>query len=214
MKRSIRTSHRRRGWAFPLILTGIMLAGCSSTMPVEERDPYAALDRIKKETADGEARVTLVDGTSMMATMVHGNQDTVHWKDPVDWTEVSVPTWQIKTIALNSHGKGAGQGLGIGALSGAALGGLAGLADGDDPEGFLSFSKEAKAGLGAGAGVIVGGVIGLLAGAASGSSTTFDFQVNDSAEDVPNLPEVTVNAAIEERWDPADDDERQREQWR
>ena len=42
---------------------GNSAGGCSSTRPVKEQDPYAALDRIKKETADGEARVTLVDGT-------------------------------------------------------------------------------------------------------------------------------------------------------
>ncbi len=56
---------------------------------------------------------------------------------------------------------------GIGLLAGAFSGAFIGLASGDDPPGFLSFTAEEKAALGAFVFGGLGGVIGLIAGTAS-----------------------------------------------
>lgn len=158
-----------------LVLAGWM-SGCSTTHPVTAADHHALFDEIKRQTADGEARLELKDGQALKATMIHGDVDTLHFTDPEFRTQERVPTAAVRRIVMVSHGRGAGQGLGIGALSGAGLGAMAGFADGDDPPGFMSFSAGAKAGMGAVGGALVGGVIGLAAGAASGSRTVYEFE--------------------------------------
>jgi hypothetical protein len=166
------------GWLLVLVLlaTGLALTGCSSTKPVPGYDTLEVLEAIKEKTADGEAEVKLTSGEKMKATMIHGDLKQVHWKDPDNYSQITVKTGDIDTITLVSHGKGATQGLGIGALTGMVLGGVAGFSDGDDPDGIMSFSAEAKAGAGAAGGALAGGLLGLIAGGASGSQVIYDFQ--------------------------------------
>ena len=60
----------------------------------------------------------------------------------------------INTIKIRRRGA-VGKGAGIGLLAGAGLGIISGYASGDDPQGFLSSSKEDKA-------VFLGVSLGLL----------------------------------------------------
>ncbi len=69
--------------------------------------------------------------------------------------------------ALLGRSSRARMGAGIGLLIGAFSGALIGLASGDDPSGFLSFTAGEKAALGAFVFGGLGGVIGLIAGTAS-----------------------------------------------
>ena len=77
-----------------------------------------------------------------------------------------------------SHGRGALEGLGIGAASGAAAGALAGLASGSDGDGesflALSWSAGEKALLLGTAGTIVGAAVGAVVGAVRGSRDTYE----------------------------------------
>jgi hypothetical protein len=58
-------------------------------------------------------------------------------------------------------------GLGVGLAGGAVVGGLIGLADGDDESGFIRFSAGEKAAMGAVAFGLIGGAAGLVIGAVS-----------------------------------------------
>ena len=158
-----------------LLLALLVLTGCSTTRPVAGHETLTALDEIKYRTADDQAVIRLVDGRKMKGTRIHGDLEEITWQDPDDFTAVSVPTGDIDSITLVSHGRGAAQGLGLGALCGAVLGGVAGYSGGDDEGSFLAFSAEQKAGMGAVGGVAAGGLVGVLAGGASGSKTVYEF---------------------------------------
>ena len=67
---------------------------------------------------------------------------------------------RIKQIKLRRKGK-IGRGAGIGAASGVLLGGILGLADGDDEPGWFSATKEEKA--------VGGGILLFIPGAAIGA---------------------------------------------
>lgn len=67
---------------------------------------------------------------------------------------------RINQIKLRRKGK-IGRGAGIGAASGALLGGILGLADGDDEPGWFSATKEEKA--------VGGGILLFIPGAAIGA---------------------------------------------
>jgi hypothetical protein len=90
-----------------------------------------------------------------------------------------VPDEEIVTITDVSHGRGALQGLGIGAAAGIATGMVAGFASGDDncdneDHGcFFELTAEAKAMI---FGVLLGalgGGVGLIVGAVKGSTTIY-----------------------------------------
>ncbi len=80
--------------------------------------------------------------------------------------------------ALLGRSPRARMGAGIGLLIGAFSGAFIGLASGDDPPGFLSFTAEEKAALGAFVFGGLGGVIGLIAGTASPGERWEDVPLN------------------------------------
>lgn len=79
-----------------------------------------------------------------------------------------IPMDQVRDLrVLRGSRNQALQGLGFGAVCGAAVGGLMGLADGDDESGFIQFSAGEKAAMGAVAFGLIGGAAGLVIGAVS-----------------------------------------------
>jgi small nuclear ribonucleoprotein (snRNP)-like protein len=82
----------------------------------------------------------------------------------------------ISQIKINRKGK-IGISILIGGLSGIALGGVLGLADGDDPPGWFSFTKEEKAM----SGVMIFGVLGTSIGALVGTGKEkFNLKGNEA----------------------------------
>ena len=81
---------------------------------------------------------------------------------------MTVPTARVLEIRIVSHGRGAIEGLGIGLLTGACVGGVVGYASGDDPSGMLAMTAEQKAAFGAGLGGVGGMLLGAWAGAGGG----------------------------------------------
>ncbi len=90
------------------------------------------------------------------------------------------------------------QGLAFGFAVGAVGGGIAGLADGDDPPGFLSMTAEGKAVLGGfvfGAlGGVVGGIIGIAASTPGVNISHF------RAGDLARLKQLARYPVIEPQW--------------
>jgi len=88
---------------------------------------------------------------------------------PSEETEPSrIPMDQVREFRVLRGSKNqALAGLGFGVASGAIVGGLMGLADGDDESGFIQFSAGEKAAMGAVAFGLIGGVAGLVIGAVS-----------------------------------------------
>jgi hypothetical protein len=109
----------------------------------------------------------------------------------LDWAsgaDVTIEVSDISTIKVVKKSR-AWTGLGWGALGGAAIGAIIGLASGDDPQNeeygwgnLFRFSAGEKA-LAAGVALgIVGGLVGLTAGALAGTDKTIQFEGKSDLE--------------------------------
>ena len=146
--------------------------GCVHTQAPTLGEPggYASLNR---RAAEHDAHVTLAGGRHLPATALQVTLDLTSWIDPASGAVMNVATPEVTAVQFTRHGRGALEELGIGLLSGAAMGALVGFASGDDDPGILAFTAEEKALLG---GVFFGGIGGLLGlsfGAAIGSKDVY-----------------------------------------
>jgi hypothetical protein len=98
---------------------------------------------------------------------------------------VSVDIADIKTITIVKKSK-VGKGAGFGFLGGASLGVVIGLASGDDPPGFMSYTAGDKAAfLG-----IAFGLIGMILGAAEGASAGADQKIQIEGKSDSEIKEI------------------------
>jgi hypothetical protein len=135
------------------LLLSAALAAQQPSHPVRSGDQV----RIRSEPVTGRFTVLDVSGDGMMLQA-----------DPLD-LPIAVPFSSVTQLHVNrgprTGGAGAVRGAVFGFLIGGAIGVVGGFADGDDPDGLVSFSAEQKA-MGAGmvlggAGAVVGGIVGL-----------------------------------------------------
>ena len=101
--------------------------------------------------------VTKMDGSEEKGFFYEANEDGIAINKSKTLNEsnlILVEVANINTIKIRRRGA-VGKGAGIGLLAGAGLGIISGYASGDDPQGFLSSSKEDKA-------VFLGVSLGLL----------------------------------------------------
>jgi hypothetical protein len=146
-----------------------VLAACTHHRPLHD-----ARDRLEN---DDEVVAENHGGQSQPARVLHGPNGELQLRSPIG----TLPWKQIARIKETSRGRGAAQGLGIGALIGATVGAVGEYASGgSDCEGdsggalcfeFTAGEKAAIGGIGFG---ILGGLIGLVIGAARGSTTIYD----------------------------------------
>lgn len=153
-------------------LISIVWTGCTHNHMINLSAPetYTALN---KRALFEPAVVTLVDGQKITAHNLCIKSDSTIWSETDRQTKTIVGNDQIAEIRFVNSGRGGVEGLGLGLLCGALTGAALGLADGDDPQGFISFSAEAKAVMG---GIIlggIGGVVGIPVGIASGSKDAY-----------------------------------------
>ncbi len=162
-----------------IILLALTLNHCTSRRLINPADSSSASWQALNRN-QGKAEVTLNNDQKILATQLQARSDSATWVDAVSGLPQTVATAEIKAIRFKKSGRGALQGLGIGLLTGATLGGIIGLASGGDPpckpapnnvldfcEAFrLSAAEKAAAGaiyLGA-AGALVGTTTGALIG--------------------------------------------------
>jgi len=158
------------------------LAGCTHLRT------FKTYDDINTVSKDRKAQIILVNGRGYTGRDFHLADDSTHWRDLNTNKAQSIPTSQIREIAIKKSGRGALEGFGIGLLAGAATGAVIGFASGDDPgadgqgfESLLQYAAAEKAGMGA---ILVGGIGGLVGipiGASTGSKDKFVLQENKNA---------------------------------
>lgn len=155
-------------WFDVLAWLGLMTAltcvpiSAQRTPPVEERT---------SDVVEGEwVRVRF---SGMEDQVIEGSLQGIEENDllilPSEGKEVSrIPMGQVREFRVRRGSKTqALRGLGLGLVSGALVGGLIGLAHGDDESGFIRFSAGENAAMGAVGFGLIGGVSGLVIGAVS-----------------------------------------------
>jgi len=135
----------------------------------------------------GKAEVTLKNERKILATQLQARSDSATWVNAVSGRPQTVATAEIRQIRFKKSGRGALQGLGIGLLTGATLGGIIGFASGGDPpckpapNNVLDFceafrlSAVEKAAVGAIYLGIAGALVGSPTGALMGSKEEYQL---------------------------------------
>jgi hypothetical protein len=178
-----------------IILLALMLNHCTSRRLINPADPESAgWQELNKN--QGKAQVTLNDNRKISAIRLHVRADSTAWVNVMNDQSQTVATTEIKMIRFKKSGRGTLQGLGIGILTGAALGAIIGFAAGDDPpckpvsNDFLGIgqglcdafrmSAAEKAAAGAIIGGAAGALVGVTTGALVGSKDKYRFQASDN----------------------------------
>jgi hypothetical protein len=178
-----------------LLLAGAasLSLGCSSVTRVARPPPAARLQELN-ETAEGNSALVLLlpPGHRPGAALPPVSEVNLAWpaaesaaglvvgREQTQWTEVdpggntrprSAPTEALRAVVIVNHGRGTAEGIFLGLLGGALLGGGLSLRDFSSCN-EICFTNNLiiTAGLSA-AGAVVGGFIG----SARGDRTTFEF---------------------------------------
>ncbi len=151
-------------------------------------EPYAVVVR----RADGGSRAKVIDYREVTVRSLQVTPDSTSWLNARTHQLETVSTAQIKEIRFVRRGRGALEGLGIGLLSGAALGAVLGYAACPCTSWFgeaYGFSRGYGAGVGVRVGGFLGGFLGLLVGSLSGSKQVYRFEAP-----APGPPVIAVDA--------------------
>jgi hypothetical protein len=125
------------------------------------------------------------DGQQVRGELIAVKQNSLLLKESESGADVSVDIADIKTITIVKKSK-VGKGAGFGFLGGASLGVVIGLASGDDPPGFMSYTAGDKAAfLG-----IAFGLIGMILGAAEGASAGADQKIQIEGKSDSEIKEI------------------------
>ena len=170
--------------AIAAITVTVMVAGCAHVHPCDPAAPGVDLDDVNTALADRPVRVSLVDGTTLLAhSVVIGVDSTslIPTRQPRSLPPgraaigTSLRTSEIATITVTRHGRGALEGTLLGLGIGAGFGFILGVSTGGDEEGPYPLSAVEVGLLGAYiCGVLAAGA-GLLLGVVNGSKDVYDL---------------------------------------
>jgi hypothetical protein len=170
------------------VLSVILLFGCTHNHIIKKDEPkdYQTPNQL---AAKYRAYVIMTKGNYKIAEKLHIAPDTTSWIDPANQQAVMVPTRDICRIIFERPGKGAAEGLGIGAVSSAFTGIVFGYIFGytrEDDEDELFHTAEDRAIVGSVVfgvyGAVLGAGIGALAGALRGSRERYEIIISDNQE--------------------------------
>jgi hypothetical protein len=164
---------------FRRILVGVLLPalamGCSHTIRLGSQAPPERWQRAQRRLEGRRVEVVLRDGRRFRADDVEVSPEAVVWWEAGSGTRHSAPPGDVEAVCYRERGRGALEGLGLGALVGAA-------------GGFVYFAVAATseceellplclllAPYGAILGAPVGAIGGLVIGAVRGSQTCVRF---------------------------------------
>lgn len=159
----------------------LLATGCtrSSYLTVGETWQTDELRNLNEKASRKRAALTLSRGREFQAEALRIDPDSVTWLDPKTKKVHSAASAEVLSVSFKDHGRGAGQGLGLGVLFGGLLLAPVGLASGDDPACArdawicLRLEAEQKAALTGAFGAGLGGLIGLISGAGSGAKDVY-----------------------------------------
>jgi hypothetical protein len=158
------------------------LSGCATNIMVIPENLDNHLPRINQNGEKYSGIILLDDGKMVSMKELWSSGDSVYFKSKSSDENLKVSLKDIEAIKFIKHGEGAVQGLGLGILIGSISGFGIGLASGDDPPGFLSFTAEEKGAIFGVALGLVGGFVGIIGGAASGSKENYVITHSEGSE--------------------------------
>ena len=135
--------------------------------------PYVSYAKLNRLARGKVATVLLADGRELKVGTLQVTPDSTSWLDPETGRFESVATAEIQEMRFVRHGKGALEGLGMGLLVGAVVGGALGASARCEGWCFVSQGELALIG-----GAVLGGIgalVGAPIGAAVGSKEIFHF---------------------------------------
>ena len=165
-----------------LLLCGItLLGGCSSIRTVHVSEDASSFKEVNRAVRGKVAVMTLNDGSKMHVVGLNVEPEWATWVDRKENKIASVPTSDVREIKVVKAGPGALRGLVIGAVIGAAAGGLRAAAEGDDPaHDPIGLSREEKLEQFPPAHALYAALATTPLGAIIGSRRTFRFEASAS----------------------------------
>lgn len=161
------------------------VTGCTHQRAVMPTEAESVVE-LNKRAGQHAVTVTLADGTVYFGRALQMAPDSTSWL-MIDSHEVkSVATSEVVVIEIRNRGRGALEGLAMGAVAGSASGAVLSLIDGDDPpcdNGWfcLSLTAGEKAQLFGIAFGVIGGLGGLVKGAVKGSRDVYRVETPGTA---------------------------------
>jgi len=144
-----------------LLIPCILIFGCTSSRNITT-SPTDLSDLA--ESVEGKTvQVLFRDGREIDAREVKVFPDSTTMVDE-SGNRIAVRTLSIRMVSAKDHGTGFLEGIGIGSLSGAALGLLLAVVWVGKPRDLEGLAYAYLSGFGAGAGFLVGGIMGLVNG--------------------------------------------------
>lgn len=157
----------------------LALSGCASVHSVDTTAGDASFSQVNRAVKGKVAHLTLVDGSEMNVVGVQVDADSLSWLDREANRLAAVSTGDVAEIHLVKTGSGALRGLIIGALVGAAAGGVRAAVEGDDPNlgaDPLAKTGDAKLRIYPAAHAVYAMLIATPIGAALGTREIYQFE--------------------------------------
>ena len=153
----------------------ILFSACTHTKKLTDSTPGEFYETINEKGKGKKGIITRISGEWFYAKEINVTKDSTTWVEPADGIRKIMPTDSVANIKYRYHGRGAGEGLGVGFLIFGGLGALLGVANGPIEEygysrGDLGFA------VGAVFGTVGGVVLGLPIGAAAGSQDKYELR--------------------------------------
>ena len=170
-------------------LTLLIATGCSSTYDVGDSS------RVNINVPDRTVAITTWEGSEITGTGLSVRDDSTALLESPAGKRITIATSSVKSIAVNSTGGGAIDGLIVGGIVGAPLGVM------------LSAYSTSMEGSGMDIGALVGPIVGAAAvgagvGAIMGRTDTYNFDLFAPGADSPRLsPYDTVVVTVDEILD-------------
>jgi hypothetical protein len=166
-----------------LVVAGALLGGCTTTFQrARPATPEALQEQIVEDAGAGDARRVDTERVTLLypSPGIEPGQVEPSSEPPAATVEAAgIPSLldptQLQGYEVKRRFRGAMEGMLIGALSGATAGAVIGYGQGDDPEGYLSFSAGDKAAMLGVVGAVTGATIGALLGTAIGHKDRYLF---------------------------------------
>jgi hypothetical protein len=178
-------------------VASLALCACSTTTAMSSPIAPADLTTLNNDLRgqEVELRFTRANPDVARSSAVSVDASKVLWTDQSGGRQ-SVPVDALQSLSYVSGPRGAGDGFGLGFLSGAIAGGLLGFSSGDDPscgtEVYFCIhgSRGEKAVVGAVLLGLVGGIVGAIIGANEGHHRIVRFisQVPATSSHAPPTP--------------------------
>ncbi len=155
----------------------VVLQGCTAVHSVEvqgrSNEANWGLSEINERASTRRARLFLGDGRRLTAGGLRVETDSTSWI--ADGRYETVATSAVTRVQFVERGRGALEGLGLGLLSGAVVGGVIGFVSYNGPD-FLAGSRGESAVVGAGLLSYLTTPLGLLLGVAEGHREVYDLR--------------------------------------